>query len=190
VDAILASEGAAQGAIDAAAEALAAATDGLAVADAYSAYGELAGLLLGAAKLDGRDYTAASWANLRADGGEALLNIALRPARADQASVSLILSHLDIARGAGGGEPELADAGIDASVAVTALRIYSRFDINRDGAVTLVDVDIARAGLGARRAPDGSWESERLGRCDLDGNSIVEIADLTLAMAKYESTVP
>jgi hypothetical protein len=26
-------------------------------------------------------------------------------------------------------------------------------------------------------------------RCDLDGNGAIEIADLTLAIAKYESTV-
>jgi hypothetical protein len=124
-----------------------------------------------------------------ADGGAALLNIALKPKAANQAAVSLILSHLDIAYTESGGEAAIADTGIDASVATTALRVYSRFDINRDGAVTLVDVDIVRASLGKRRADDGTWESERAARCDFDGNGVIEIADLTCAIAKYEATV-
>jgi hypothetical protein len=125
-----------------------------------------------------------------ADGGEALLNVALKPRVATQAVVSLILSHLDIAYSDGGGKEMLADADIAVSVAVTALKAYSRFDVNRDGAVTLVDVDIVRASLGAQRGQDGAWATERAGRCDFDGNGVIEIADLTCAIAKYELAVP
>jgi hypothetical protein len=104
--------------------------------------------------------------------------------------VSLILSHLDIVYEGGDGEAAIANTAIGASVAVTALRVYSRFDINRDGAVTLVDVDIVRSNLGKRRAGDGTWESERVGRCDLSGDGEIGIADLSLAIAKYEADVP
>jgi hypothetical protein len=121
-----------------------------------------------------------------AEGGAALLNIALKPKAANQAAISLILSHLDIVYAESGGEDALADADIAASVATTALKVYSRFDVNRDGAVTLVDVDIVRVSLGIRKRQDGSWTPERAGRCDFDGSGVIDIADLTLAIARYE----
>jgi hypothetical protein len=103
--------------------------------------------------------------------------------------MSLILSHLDIVYGAGGGAPAAADTSIDSAVATAALRVYSRFDVNRDGAVTLMDVDAVRANLG-KLVAGGAWESELAGRCDLDGDGEIAVADLTQAMAKYEETVP
>jgi Ca2+-binding EF-hand superfamily protein len=66
--------------------------------------------------------------------------------------------------------------------------VFSRFDVDRSGAVTLADVDIVRGLLGSS-AIGGEWESELLARCDLDSSGTIEIADLTLVLAKYESTV-
>jgi Ca2+-binding EF-hand superfamily protein len=68
------------------------------------------------------------------------------------------------------------------------VRVFSRFDVNRDGAVTLVDVDIVRNLLGSA-ADGGEWATAAMRRCDLDGSGIIDIADLSLAIAKYESAV-
>ncbi|MDR1059803.1 MAG: dockerin type I domain-containing protein, partial [Clostridiales bacterium] len=79
-------------------------------------------------------------------------------------------------------------AGIDPAAASQAVRVYSRFDVDRSGAVTLADVEIVRDLLGSGKI-GGEWATELLGRCDLDGSGVIDIADLTLVLAKYESTV-
>ncbi|MDR1060504.1 MAG: dockerin type I domain-containing protein [Clostridiales bacterium] len=102
------------------------------------------------------------------------------------------MSHLDIvyydAAYKGGAEGIDAEASIDASVAVSAIKIRSRFDVNDDGVVSLADVDAVRRYLGAA-AVGGAWASEAAGRCDLNADGYVQIDDLTAIMAKYELTV-
>jgi rhamnogalacturonan endolyase len=105
---------------------------------------------------------------------------------------TLVMSHLDIvyydAAYKGGAEGIDAEASIDASVAVSAIKIRSRFDVNDDGVVSLADVDAVRRYLGAA-AVGGAWASEAAGRCDLNADGYVQIDDLTAIMAKYELTV-
>jgi hypothetical protein len=128
---------------------------------------------------------------LELGAGETLLEVALAlkgSAGGEGKVVSLLLTHLDIVYYDAGGEGSLAAASINPSVASQAVRVFSRFDVNRDGAVTLVDVDFVRRLLGSS-ADGGEWADAVAGRCDLDGNGIIEIADLTLAIAKYESIV-
>jgi hypothetical protein len=128
---------------------------------------------------------------LELGAGEALLEaaLALKPVAGGEGKpVSLLLTHLDIVHHDADGEGILAATSIAPSVASLAVRVFSRFDVNRDGAVTLVDVDIVRNLLGSA-ADGGEWATAAMGRCDLDGSGVIDIADLSLAIAKYESTV-
>ncbi|MDR1059903.1 MAG: FMN-binding protein, partial [Clostridiales bacterium] len=123
--------------------------------------------------------------------GDTLLEaaLALKPiAGGEGKAVSLLLTHLDIVYHDAGGEEILAATSIAPSVASQAVRVFSRFDVNRDGAVTLVDVDTVRRLLG-NAADGGEWATDTMRRCDLDGSGVIDIADLTAAIAKYESTV-
>ncbi|MDR1438808.1 MAG: hypothetical protein LBJ10_01980 [Clostridiales bacterium] len=132
--------------------------------------------------------------------GEPLLEITVELGERESGIVSLIASHLDIYCAVGGADGILADVTIDPSAAAALVAVYSRFDINRDGKVDLADVDIVRRSLGKAAGDGGVWESELLARCDLgggyydeDGNELpdgaVGVADLTLALARYEREV-
>jgi hypothetical protein len=121
----------------------------------------------------------------------AVLEVAVKAAAgagAEAKIVSLLLSHLDISYW-DGGEPFGADASISPAVASVALRVASKYDINLDGLVTLVDVDYVRHYLGMG-ASSPEWASPLVARCDINRDGEVDIADLTLAIAKYESLVP
>ncbi|MDR1060399.1 MAG: DNRLRE domain-containing protein, partial [Clostridiales bacterium] len=85
-----------------------------------------------------------------------------------------------------GEESVEANAKISAPYASALARVFSRFDVNLDGKVTLADVETVRFYLGQQKT-DGAWASEIIARCDLDPDDRIEIADLTLALSKYES---
>jgi hypothetical protein len=110
-------------------------------------------------------------------------------------ALPLALTHLSIDyyddAWKGGLEGIDADAAISASYARAIMRAFSRFDVNRDGSVTLADVDTVRFYLGAAKS-GGAWASEIIARCDLakDAEDRIDINDLTQAMAKYESPRP
>ncbi|MDR1061105.1 MAG: family 16 glycosylhydrolase [Clostridiales bacterium] len=119
--------------------------------------------------------------------GQELLRVSVRLADAGAKSASLLLNKLE-ATYWDDGEPIDAEAAIERAVATSAVRAVSRYDVNRDGAVTLADVDAVRFSLGKRAADDdwGAWPITAL--CDFDGSGEIDIADLTRAIAKYEST--
>jgi hypothetical protein len=126
--------------------------------------------------------------------GEPLLEVTLTLGVRESGIVSLIASHIDAVCVSGDGAESLADVTIDPAVAAASVSFYSRFDMNRDGAVNLLDVDIVRRNLGKSAEPDGEWASELLARCDLGGEAGVpdgeiDIFDITLMIAKYEASV-
>jgi hypothetical protein len=111
---------------------------------------------------------------------------------------SLLVTHLDIVYydgSFGGGEEGIvAKAALNPSVATEPIRIASRFDVNRDGVIDLRDVNRVREYLGYA-AVAGVWTPEEAGLCDLGGgpgdtpDGVIDLADLTMAISKYEATV-
>ncbi|MDR1061260.1 MAG: hypothetical protein LBL83_08665 [Clostridiales bacterium] len=133
-------------------------------------------------------------ATLSVADGEPLLEVTLTLDERKSGVVSLIASHVDAVCVSGDGAESLADVTIDPSVAAASVSFYSRFDMNRDGAVDLLDVDIVRRNLGKVAEPNGEWASELLARCDLGGEAgvpdgTIDIIDITLMIAKYEAGV-
>jgi uncharacterized repeat protein (TIGR02543 family) len=134
------------------------------------------------------------------DGG-ALLNVSLPLKEAKAQAVQALLSHFDAAYAEPGADGALvskdADAAIAASVATVAVTFHSRFDVNRDGKVTLADVNQVRQYLGASEA--AGWPSDAAKASDIgsDGagpfaggpDGAVTLEDLMLVMAAYEATV-
>jgi hypothetical protein len=89
-----------------------------------------------------------------------------------------------------GTEGIIADVALNPSVATDPIRFASRFDVNRDGAVNLLDVNKVREYLG-KYATNGVWTPEAAGLCDLGGpddepDGKIDTFDLTLVIAKYE----
>jgi hypothetical protein len=111
---------------------------------------------------------------------------------AEQLLVSLVMSHLDIvyydSGYEGGNEGIDADAAIAAAVATSVVAVRHTYDINIDGRINLVDVNTVRQYLGVLPL-DGVWAPEIAGRCDLDGDGDIDLADLTQIIAWYELTV-
>lgn len=121
--------------------------------------------------------------------GAPLLNATLSLGATENATAQLALTRLNFTYYDDGYME--GKAGIDADTAIsspyarTLVRVASRFDVNRDGAVTLADADAVRYYLGAAKTGD-AWESDILARCDLAANGVIEIDDLTQVLAKYE----
>ncbi|MDR1439202.1 MAG: FIVAR domain-containing protein, partial [Clostridiales bacterium] len=111
---------------------------------------------------------------------------------------SLLMTHLDIVyydpAYKDGLEGINASAGVSPAVASEAIIFASRYDVNADGRVDLLDVNKVRENLG-KTAVDGVWTPEDIGRCDLGGDDgaqpdgAISLVDLTLMIAKYEATV-
>ncbi|MDR1060455.1 MAG: hypothetical protein LBL83_04415, partial [Clostridiales bacterium] len=131
--------------------------------------------------------------------GEAVLNVSLTLSGKTTRSVSLVLSRFEAVyydEAFDGGKYDIdADALIARSVATTRVRFASRFDANRDGIVDLRDVDRTRQHMGSMLGENG-WEPRpEAWSCDIGGglgnapDGIVNIVDLTLAIAAYEATV-
>ncbi|MDR1060373.1 MAG: metallophosphoesterase [Clostridiales bacterium] len=128
--------------------------------------------------------SAGSGALALADGAD-LLVATLEASSKDAKALSLVLNYMDVLYYEGASEA-FATSAIAPAVATTAIRVASRVDINRDGAVTLVDVDAVRRRLGMTRPAEG-WASAADARSDLKPDGIIDIEDLTLAIRKYES---
>ncbi|MDR1059804.1 MAG: hypothetical protein LBL83_00980 [Clostridiales bacterium] len=130
---------------------------------------------------------AASGTTFSAEDGEDILEVRVKsggaagPAKKD---VELLLDFLEISYW-DDGKPRLADAAISPSSALASVSLFSRFDIDMNGAVELPDVDYVRYYLGSE-VSDGDREAMAVvARCDLDPDGIIGIADLTLVLAKY-----
>jgi hypothetical protein len=102
---------------------------------------------------------------------------------------SVGLGHIDITYN-GNGAPVDADVDIVVSVAAAWINYFSRYDINRDGKVTLADVDLVRRNMGKTSAsPD--WGNPLVHRCDvaIPKNNVIDMADLLTIIAAYEATL-
>jgi hypothetical protein len=115
----------------------------------------------------------------------------LKPFSGAQAATAL-LSHFDAvyydAAYKGGDAGIDADARIGQAAASQALLAVSRYDVNRDGLVTLADVNQVRQYLGA--AQGDPW-AEAAAQCDVAAPAgVIDLADLTAVMAAYEAQVP
>ena len=86
-----------------------------------------------------------------------------------------------------GESPLQAIAKIDPASTSTVYALYSMFDLNDDGILTLLDVEIVRRNIGKSTDPDVNpdWLTAR--RSDLNSDGKVDIEDLLLILAKYES---
>ena len=118
-----------------------------------------------------------------------LLDVFLKPLPNNKAAarpVSLGLSHIDIVYYDGSSID--ADVYIDPSVAAAYLYYYSLYDINRDGLVTLADVDIVRRNLNK----DIATSTDPLViRSKLDGDgTVITMNDLLLVITAYEANLP
>jgi hypothetical protein len=122
-------------------------------------------------------------------GGPAceLLKVTLIPKRLDASyGGSLMLNHADVVYldGAYG----LSDADVDfcfGNVATVEFNVFSIYDVNRDGDVTLADVAIVRSNIGKDPGSGGLT----LLRCDVNGDGRIDIADLAAVMAAYEASL-
>ncbi|MDR1061180.1 MAG: hypothetical protein LBL83_08240 [Clostridiales bacterium] len=132
--------------------------------------------------------------------GAPILEVSLPLKENARQTVSLLLGKLDIVfydSGFENGETGIQAIERIAPPAASALvLIRSRFDVNLDGEVTLLDVNMVRQNMGAAADGQGSWPSEAAMRCDLGGDDVsepgsdlpdgrIDARDLTLAMAKY-----
>ena len=126
-----------------------------------------------------------------ADKEAELINIALKPKFAMQRVATVSLNHIDIAYIEPGVGTFDADVNIEQSFDSTMVRAFSIYDINRDGRVTLADVDIVRRNIGKSLVTHpAEWAAdEQLRRCDLNGDYIIDYDDLLLIIVKYESTL-
>jgi hypothetical protein len=81
-----------------------------------------------------------------------------------------------------GKEAALLDVNIgEASVETEVERFFNRYDTNRDGAVTILDLARAQLYLHCERT-DADWE--QFGKyCDVSGDGLVDVADLVLILA-------
>jgi len=118
---------------------------------------------------------------------EVMLTLTLALNKPGNTTATMILSWLDITYYEGDfadGNPLLANSRITRSIATTLVEVFSRFDVDRDGEVTLRDVEIVRRHLFlAKDSPD--W-SELAARCDFNGDGVIDYEDLALIMRKYE----
>jgi hypothetical protein len=139
-------------------------------------------------KTFGGEIAASTNANKEAE----LLSVVLKPkAGFTQGAATVMLSQIDIAYD----DPVngISDAELDIveSVASTWVRMYSLYDVNRDGRITLADVDLVRRNMGkGLLTHPAEWAAnEPLRRCDLNGDDKVDINDLLIIMVKYEETL-
>jgi hypothetical protein len=139
----------------------------------------------------GETITAAAGAKL------ATFQVPLSSAASPQ-SVTALLTHFDAvyydAAYEGGAVGIDAKTAIFQGEAAQAISIVDKFDVNRDGKVTLADVNQVRQYLGESAAAGWSNDAARLS--DIGGvggagpDGVVDLADLTLIIAAYEATVP
>jgi hypothetical protein len=103
---------------------------------------------------------------------------------------SLLVTRLDVVYYDGdfqnGEEGIVANVSLSPSVATEAIRFASRFDVNRDGALDLRDVNRVREYLGSAKV-DGVWASVEAEQCDLVPDGVIDLEDLTEAIARYEA---
>ena len=79
----------------------------------------------------------------------------MRPRPSDEPAyraVSVGLDHIDISYEDASGKPVDSDVYINPSVAAAYIYYFSKYDINRDGKVTLADVDLVRRSIGKTAA--------------------------------------
>ncbi|MDR1061943.1 MAG: glycoside hydrolase family 3 C-terminal domain-containing protein [Clostridiales bacterium] len=123
--------------------------------------------------------------------GAPLLNVKLTAATNEYRTMSLLLSWLDAAYYddgyEGGNEGLQAKETLSPTMASTLLDIWSRFDVNRDGKVSILDLNAVRQYLGQTKDPVTGWASPLIERCDLKPDGEIDIDDLTLVMAKYNA---
>jgi hypothetical protein len=132
--------------------------------------------------------------------GEPILEVSLPLKENVRQAVSLLLGKLDIVfydSGFENGETGIqAIERISPPAASALVLIRSRFDVNLDGEITLLDVNLVRQNLGAAADGQGNWPSEAAMRCDLGGDDVsepgkdlpdgrIDTRDLTLVIAKY-----
>jgi hypothetical protein len=103
--------------------------------------------------------------------------------------VTIGLYHIDISYFEGAnGDPIDADVAISPISAGAFIRYYSKYDINRDSAITLADVDLVRRHISPDPIPPGATEIHK--RCDLNGDGFVKLDDLALMITAYEKVLP
>jgi hypothetical protein len=124
-----------------------------------------------------------------------LLNIYLKPIPSNvpaNRAVSVGLNHIDISYEGDGGDPVDAEVTINPSSAAAYIYYYSKYDVNRDGKVTLADVDLVRRFLGKDDTMPEWHANILIRRSDVaePANGVIDLADLAAIIAAYEATLP
>ena len=124
--------------------------------------------------------------------GAGLLRVYLTITQEGTYSVDALLGALEVTYYddgyEGGNKPLQAIATIDAPLAFNTFEASSNiFDIDRDGKLSLVDVEHVRRNIG-KNTSSPEWETTPLiRRCDLNGDGKVDIEDLLIILTAYES---
>jgi hypothetical protein len=102
---------------------------------------------------------------------------------------SLMLKHIDISYNdsAYPAHPIDADVSIEKSVAAAWINYYSVYDVNRDGKVTLADVDLVRRNMG--KDPTDPAASVLVKRSDVNRDGKIDLLDLAAIIGAYEGTL-
>ena len=120
-----------------------------------------------------------------------VLYVYLTPKTPFNGNVSIMFNHIDVSYDETGA-PKDADVLISPPVAVTRVNYFSLYDINRDGKVTLADVDIVRRNMDKTKLNTPSWDDPAnwlLRRSDVNRNDAVGMDDLLLVITAYEATL-
>jgi hypothetical protein len=113
----------------------------------------------------------------------------------DTEVLSAIVTHLEIIGEDALGYPTIGGEILGDSVATQVFFFTTRFDLNVDGSVTLLDVELVRRNLGAEKdTDDGLWKKSGVAvadqvlaaRADMNGDDTISTEDLTAALAAYE----
>ena len=123
-----------------------------------------------------------------ASGGAAveLLHIYLVPKNVPYVGAATVaLDHLDITYFEGGSSID-ADVTFFSIVAAAWVTYFSIYDVNRDGMITIVDIDTVNRNLGMGVGSPG-WEDDVFARrCDVNRDGVVNYSDLIVVIAAYE----
>jgi hypothetical protein len=127
-----------------------------------------------------------------ATGAIDLLEVFLYPkdyTKSYAGTASVGLNHIDITYGANS-PPADANVRIYPTVGVAWINYFSKYDVNRDGKITLADVDLVRRNMGKSESASPDWSSPLVHRCDLNGDKKIDFLDLAIIIGAYEENLP
>ena len=103
------------------------------------------------------------------------------------AAASVSLSHIDVSYN-DGAKLAVANVLFSSPVGTSWIYYFSAYDIDRNGAVALADVDAVRRNIG-KDSSMPQWDDIAVRRCDLNGDRKIDFLDLVVMISKYEDAL-